>query len=397
MKVTDHVQSYWSAGLLARIPTFPFNTTDGVKHLIADYYPKGSLDTDTDSDVDEEYEFDEYQDNPIVDSDFDDEDESIEIFRTLHRQMSYSLDNPTSDVEADVSSFTQSTIWNSYVSVTHPFANIQAMILHALVDGDNDIISRRKLKTILFFISLLMKVKEKADNEGVTFQQHVIDRLEQGEKWRSHEYFQQPMWTVHSIDYWNGDWVRLSNTLPDMNYLVKSFHSCNRDMYVRGYLTYQAHNSNQIGIELKESDVLVHSLMCKIDYLNPDICFSISPIEVPPLTDSHAALLRGSHRWRKLGDQRTEEYYKVKIAPIILFTDDISGNISKQFNDYESWSMKFVGLNFDQRSSIKNVHFISAISKKKWAYSAEEEQDVLVVAHILWNEVDTPCHSELCE
>ncbi|KAG2210030.1 hypothetical protein INT47_003466 [Mucor saturninus] len=110
---------------------------------------------------------------------------------------------------------------------------------------------------------------------------------QQEEKWRSHEYFQQPMWTVHRIDYWNGDWVRLSNTLPDINFLI--------------------------GIELKETDILVNSLMCKIDYLNPDICFSISLTEVPPLTDSHADLLRGSPHWRRPKDQRTEEYYKVKL------------------------------------------------------------------------------------
>ncbi|OAD68325.1 C2H2-type zinc finger transcription factor [Phycomyces blakesleeanus NRRL 1555(-)] len=105
-----------------------------------------------------------------------------------------------------------------------------------------------------------------------------------------------------------------------------------------------------------------------------------------------------------------KKYYKVKIAPVILFLDDTSGNTSKQFNPYESWSMKCAALSFEERCSIENILFISAIPKKKDAnavvllpeivddlkklengmvmFSAEDNAYVLVA--------DTPCHSELC-
>ncbi|KAL0086580.1 hypothetical protein F4703DRAFT_1724397, partial [Phycomyces blakesleeanus] len=104
--------------------------------------------------------------------------------------------------------------------------------------------------------------------------------------------------------------------------------------------------------------------------------------------------------------------------PIILFTDDTSGNRSKQYNPYESWSMKFAALSYEERSSIENIHFLSAIPKKKGAsgmsllpkivedfkrlknrlvmFSAKDNENVLVASPLLWIEADTPCHSELC-
>ncbi|KAL0081895.1 hypothetical protein J3Q64DRAFT_1623137, partial [Phycomyces blakesleeanus] len=108
----------------------------------------------------------------------------------------------------------------------------------------------------------------------------------------------------------------------------------------------------------------------------------------------------------------------VRISPIILFTDDTSGNRSKQYNPYESWSMKFAALSYEERSSIENIHFLSAIPKKKGAsgmsllpkivedfkrlenglvmFSAKDNENVLVASPLLWIEADTPCHSELC-
>ncbi|KAL0097660.1 hypothetical protein J3Q64DRAFT_1630084, partial [Phycomyces blakesleeanus] len=104
--------------------------------------------------------------------------------------------------------------------------------------------------------------------------------------------------------------------------------------------------------------------------------------------------------------------------PVILFLDDTSGNTSKQFNPYESWSMKCAALSFEERCSIENILFISAIPKKKDAntasmlseivddlkklengvvmFSAEDNAYVLVVSPLIWIEADTSCHSELC-
>lgn len=86
---------------------------------------------------------------------------------------------------------------------------------------------------------------------------------------------------------------------------------------------------------------------------------------------------------------------------------------SKQFNGYENRYMKCASLTFAQRSSIANIHFITAIQKgaigisslssimddlkllrkSMIMYSAQEKQDVLVVAPVLWFETNTLCRS----
>lgn len=81
-------------------------------------------------------------------------------------------------------------------------------------------------------------------------------------------------------------------------------------------------------------------------------------------------------------------------------------------------SMKCGAMSSQQRQSISNIHFISAIPKKDGAsgvsllpaivrdlralengvvmYSAELNEDVLVAAPLLWIVADMPCHSESC-
>jgi hypothetical protein len=193
--------------------------------------------------------------------------------------------------------------------------------------------------------------------------------------------------------------------------------------YARGYEA-RMNSSAAFGISVEESDILVESLGYNLEDKLSHVFFSVSPRSVSALNETLRSLLLDNHFMKKLmvdQDRRvidSNKFYKVKIAPIILFTDDTSGNRSKQYNAYESWSMKCAALSFKERSSIANIHFTSAIPKKDGAggisllpcivddlkqleegmimYSAEHDEDVLVVAPLLWLEADTPCHSELC-
>jgi hypothetical protein len=82
--------------------------------------------------------------------------------------------------------------------------------------------------------------------------------------------------------------------------------------------------------------------------------------------------------------------------------------------------MRFAALPFEAQSSAMNIHFIPAIQQDKKEgitdfsvvepitdsllqlergvvmFSAEEDEDVLMVAPLLWIEADTPCHNEMC-
>jgi hypothetical protein len=62
------------------------------------------------------------------------------------------------------------------------------------------------------------------------------------------------------------------------------------------------------------------------------------------LTDRHGLLLLGDHPLKRMKTIcSTNEliynncFLKVKVASVIIFTDDTSGNRSKQFNPFESW------------------------------------------------------------
>ncbi|KAL0084760.1 hypothetical protein F4703DRAFT_1794121 [Phycomyces blakesleeanus] len=250
--------------------------------------------------------------------------------------------------------------------------------------------------------------------------------LQQGEKWRTNTYFQQPMFTHNNVDFWSGDIVLLKDCSPNIRFLVESFDTMDTsNVFSCGYIVRTPKDGCSIGIEINHTDINIESFL-SVDTtpLNTSLCCSISPDTIISLIPTHRKLLEEEHFLKRLICDGTDQennrrkYYKVKIAPVILFSDDTSGNTSKQFNPYESWSMKCAALSFEERCSIENILFISAIPKKKGAnaasllpeivddlkklengvvmFSAEDNAYVLVVSPLLWIEADTPCHSELC-
>ncbi|KAI8327320.1 hypothetical protein EDC96DRAFT_549720 [Choanephora cucurbitarum] len=124
---------------------------------------------------------------------------------------------------------------------------------------------------------------------------------------------------------------------------------------------------------------------------------------------SYARLVR-----RPDGEQH---YMKVQIIPYILYTDETSGNTSKQYNKFDSVQMVFVALPISERNKRENVHFILTSNKKLSvvdmlpslvenlvymergfvAYSSFYGEDVLVVSPLCFIAADDPRHAELCD
>ncbi|KAL0076170.1 hypothetical protein F4703DRAFT_1934585 [Phycomyces blakesleeanus] len=197
------------------------------------------------------------------------------------------------------------------------------------------------------------------------------------------------------------------------------------NVFSHGYIVRTPKDGCSIGIEINHTNINIESFL-SVDTtpLNTSLCCSISPDTIISLIPTHRKLLEEEHFLKRLICDGTDQennrrkYYKVNIAPVILFSDDTSGNTSKQFNPYKSWSMKCAALSFEERCSIENILFISAIPKKKGAntasllpeivddlkklengvviFSAEDNAYVLVISPLLWIEADTSCHSELC-
>ncbi|KAL0075550.1 hypothetical protein J3Q64DRAFT_1703904 [Phycomyces blakesleeanus] len=247
--------------------------------------------------------------------------------------------------------------------------------------------------------------------------------LQQGVKWKEHELYQQPMLTINNAIVWAGFLMKIYDAADNKQFLVKDFHTANCSTFARGYLATIDPN-NVYYLDSATKDVKVEDLDTIDSAALGAIYVSHEPTSASGLNDYHYDLLYKDHCFKCLVLDSAHVansglYYKVRIAPIIFFTDDTSGNWSKQFNPYESWSMKLAGLSYEERSLIANKLFLLAIPKKNdvsgmsllptlirdlkklendiVVYSAEDNAYILLVAPLLWIEADTPCHSELCD
>ncbi|KAL0096495.1 hypothetical protein J3Q64DRAFT_1827556 [Phycomyces blakesleeanus] len=88
------------------------------------------------------------------------------LYMHIRNSMLSSASNTSSSLDADLDLLREATgshmTWNQYKSDTHLFPDLQSMVLLAFVDGNNDMVSRRILKKILFAISLVLKLHEEA-------------------------------------------------------------------------------------------------------------------------------------------------------------------------------------------------------------------------------------------
>jgi hypothetical protein len=250
--------------------------------------------------------------------------------------------------------------------------------------------------------------------------------LQQGQKWRTDPLFQQPVLSVNGRDFWVGD---LFSTLLDgkPSFLLHSYVSIPGETFGQCYQVenFFAGNIRRYFIEVEICHVPLwsfHQVVVKKEDLPVDVCLSHSHSKLVDHTDEHKSLLFAPpHRMKKQildGDGvPTGAYYKVKITPITLFTDDTPGNISKQFNKFDTWSMVYAVLPFEDRNRRENTYFLGAVSGTKGLsavdmvpriaadlkaledgvimYSAEHEEDVLVIAPVLFITADNPRHAEL--
>ena len=53
----------------------------------------------------------------------------------------------------------------------------------------------------------------------------------------------------------------------------------------------------------------------------------------------------------------------VVIAPLVLYTDDFSGNRSKKWNKFDAWCFNLAGLPKSEARKFDNMHFIACSNK----------------------------------
>ncbi|KAI8638704.1 hypothetical protein BD408DRAFT_435792 [Parasitella parasitica] len=58
------------------------------------------------------------------------------------------------------------------------------------------------------------------------------------------------------------------------------------------------------------------------------------------------------------------DFMKTVVVPITLFSDDTSGNLSKQFNLFDNYTVTPAAMSFDSRGSRNNTYFLCTANKK---------------------------------
>ena len=118
-------------------------------------------------------------------------------------------------------------------------------------------------------------------------------------------------------------------------------------------------------------------------------------------------------RQHKLKDKSNGR--QIVLLPLIIYTDDTSGNKSKVWNKFDSWCFKLAGLSKMENSKLHNIHFVSTSNKVSVldqavpiaeelkvleesgfiAYDALTKKEVLVITPVLCYICDNPRSSEI--
>ncbi len=104
----------------------------------------------------------------------------------------------------------------------------------------------------------------------------------------------------------------------------------------------------------------------------------------------------------------------VFVAPLLLYTDDTSGNRSKKWNKFDQWAFLLAGLPRHENMQLRTIHFITCSNQVSLLdmakpiasdyvrleegvslYDSCLQKQVMVIAPIIALLADNPRHSEL--
>ena len=105
----------------------------------------------------------------------------------------------------------------------------------------------------------------------------------------------------------------------------------------------------------------------------------------------------------------------VVMVPLMIYSDDTSGNRSKVWNKFDSWCFLLAGLPKKENAKLENIHFICTSNKVSVlglavvpvqelklledgivAYNAAMQCDVLIVRPVLCLLCDNPRAAQIC-
>ncbi|CAO3622172.1 unnamed protein product [Mucor hiemalis] len=262
--------------------------------------------------------------------------------------------------------------------------------------------------------------------------------MQQVEKWKTHRMFQNLMVSLkNGSDLWVGDLRKMSDgwtVMVDRFYKQKtptsSASATSDEIFADCYLVLNAPtlsvslNRFKFFLSLFSNSLPVDKRAYRSQYNFIDrftfndsgtVVGPVPPTSIDEANRVHKVWLNGGFRpaWKRI--KRDGNLMKVVLAPLMLFSDDTSGNVSKQYNLFDSFLVIPAAMSYDARSSKNNCFFICTSNKKLSSmdmlppivddlltlengvemYSIVEKENVLVVAPLLLIQADNYRHSEL--
>ncbi|CEP09901.1 hypothetical protein, partial, partial [Parasitella parasitica] len=215
-------------------------------------------------------------------------------------------------------------------------------------------------------------------------------------------------------DLWVGDLVRSGDVLY---MLAPRFFTVNHTHLMvdafkveldSTYCTYFVHAQDPVRLEVAS----IAAVEC---HLSEALIPRILPYIGDERSNENIKRILSYLRFRKPSDGKVSgrEFMPVKVVPLNLFTDDMSGNRTKKFNKFDSWSMVPAALPLAQRHQLEYTNFICtdlalsamqmlpaivddlALLEKGVEMLTPEGEKVLVVAPVQFITADNARHAEI--
>ncbi|KAL0094512.1 hypothetical protein F4703DRAFT_1922105 [Phycomyces blakesleeanus] len=300
-----------------------------------------------------------------------------------------------------------------------PFKSKAEFILHVLFHGDEDLASERLIKKIMYAMEMLLETSTaKSTNQkskihkfsinmpseyiknmmacsGKTLQLSALPdftenqrlHLNQGDKWIESPLLQHPMLTIQGSDYWLCEnYTNFAVSIPKYKINVNTF----------------------LSVVQKDSNL----------FLGFGLSVSSSPTEIVNrvLVGIQLCLWTNATIVERFKRRLSgSSLIKVVIFPINMYSDDTSGNDSKQYNVYYSFLIYFAVMTLEEQNKWENTLFVCTcnhvlnavdmlrplvdnlvtLQKGIQMYSDDLGKHVLIVAPLLLFIGDNPCQSQL--
>ncbi|KAL0097661.1 hypothetical protein J3Q64DRAFT_1694071 [Phycomyces blakesleeanus] len=362
-------------------------------------------------------EEDQYENNPRLTeaktSDADNKITDSAIHMETHMRVLESFSTSMNDYAAGVtvSKSSHQSIEDIFIlpSDISPFKSKAEFILHVLFHGDEDLASERLIKKIMYAMEMLLEVHKsarkriefskpdavinfhlRAKNNVLVFKTSTAKSTNQ--KSEVHKFsINMPSEYIKNMMACSGKTLQLS-ALPD-------------------FTENQRLHLNQ-GDKWIESPLLQHPMLT-IQGSDYWLCenYTNFAVSIPKYKINTNATIVERFKRRLSGSS----LIKVIIFPINMYSDDTSGNDSKQYNVYYSFLIYFAVMTLEEQNKWENTLFVCTcnhvlnavdmlrplvdnlvtLQKGIQMYSDDLGKHVLVVAPLLLFMGDNPCQSQL--